>query len=78
MDEQKWDNQLEPIYNSSVPIQDVALKTCLERWLIEKGGRRRSVRSVLATRHDDDDDIVLSWPTVVEGDPKASFLIAKV
>ena len=26
MDEQRQDDQLEPIYNSSVPIQDVALK----------------------------------------------------
>ena len=27
MDKQRQDNQLEPIYNSSVPIQDVTLKT---------------------------------------------------
>ena len=27
MDEQRQDDQLEPIYNSSVPIKDVALKT---------------------------------------------------
>ena len=27
MDEQRQDDQLEPIYKSSVPIQDVALKT---------------------------------------------------
>ena len=27
MDEQRQDDQLEPTYNSSVPIQDVALKT---------------------------------------------------
>ena len=26
MDEQRLDDQLEPIYNSSVPIQDTALK----------------------------------------------------
>ena len=53
MDEQKQDNQLEPIYNSSVPIQDVALKTYQERWTIEKGGWRGSERSV---QHDDDDN----------------------
>ena len=27
MDKQRLDNQLEPTYNSSLPIQDVALKT---------------------------------------------------
>ena len=30
MDKQRQDDQLEPIYNSSVPIQDVALKTYKE------------------------------------------------
>ena len=50
------DDQLEPIYNNSVPIQGVALKTYRERWTIEKGGRRGSERSVLVARHDDDDD----------------------
>ena len=56
MDEQKQDDQLEPIYNSTVLIQDVALKTYRERWAIEKGGGRWSGRSELAARHDDDDD----------------------
>ena len=56
MDEQKQDDQLEPIYNSSAPIQDVDLKTCRERWTIETGGRRGPVRSELAAWHDDDDD----------------------
>ena len=55
MDGQRQDNQLEPIYNTSVPIQDVALKTTWERWTIETGGERGSGRSVLATRHNDDD-----------------------
>ena len=55
MDEQMLDNQLEPIYNSSVLIQDVALKTSWERWTVETGGKRGSGRSVLAVRHDDDD-----------------------
>ena len=53
MDEQRQDDQLEHIYNSSVPIQDVAYR---ERWTIETGGEKGSVRSVLAARHDDDDD----------------------
>ena len=55
MDKQKQDDQLEPKYNSSVPIQDVALKTSREQWMIEMGGKRGSGRSVLAVRHDDDD-----------------------
>ena len=55
MDEQRQDDQLEPKYNSSVPIQDVALKTYQERGTIEMGGGRGSKRSVLAVRHDDDD-----------------------
>ena len=56
MDQQGQDDQLEPIYNSSTPIQGVALKTYWERWTIEKGGGRESGRSLLAARHDDDDD----------------------
>ena len=55
MDEQRQDNQLEPIYNSSVPIQDVALKTLWEQWTIETGVERESERSVLVVRHSDDD-----------------------
>ena len=56
MDEQRLDNYLEPIYNSSVPIQDVAGTTSWEQWTIEMGGKRRLGRYVLAARHDDDDD----------------------
>ena len=47
MDEQKQDDQLEPIYNSYVPIQDVALKINRKRWTIETGGERGSGRSTL-------------------------------
>ena len=54
MDEQKQDDQQEPIYNISVPIQDTALKTCWERWTIEMSGERGSERSVLVVRHDND------------------------
>ena len=54
MDEQRQDDQLEPIYNSSVPIQDVALKTPREQWTIETVGEKRSGKSVLAVRYDDD------------------------
>ncbi len=54
MDEQKQDDQLEPIYNSFVPIQDLALITSGGgRWMIETGGKRGLEISVLAARHDD-------------------------
>ena len=40
------DDQQEPTYNSSVPIQDVAL-TYGKQWTIEKGGGKGSGGSVL-------------------------------
>ena len=55
MDEQKQDDQLEPIYNSSVPIYNITLKTSWERWTIEMGGKRGSGRCMLAAQHDDND-----------------------
>ena len=51
----KADNQQEPIYNSCVPIQDIALKTYRKQWTIERGGKRGSYH-VLAVWYDDDDD----------------------
>ena len=57
MDEQKEDNQLEPMYNSSLLIQDTALKTSRKQWMIETGGKRGSGRSVMAGRHYIDDII---------------------
>ena len=56
MDEKSSDDQREPIYNSSVPTQDVAWKTCQQQWTIERVCERRSGRFVLAARDDDDDD----------------------
>ena len=56
MTEQKQDDQLEHTYSSSVRIRDVALKTCQRRWTIGRSGKRESGKSVLAVRHDDDDD----------------------
>ena len=47
MEEQRQDVQLGPIYNSSVPIQDIALKTNRKRWTIEKIGSRGSGISTL-------------------------------
>ena len=43
-------------YSSYVRIRDVAQKTCQRRWLIGRSGERGSGISVLAARHDDDDD----------------------
>ena len=56
MDEQRQDDQPEPTYSSSVPIQDVASKTCWKQWTIGKGGERGSGISVLIARHDNEDD----------------------
>ena len=60
MDEQGQDDLIETIYNCSVPIQDISLKTARKQWTMETGGERGSGRSVLAARHDDDDDVWLS------------------
>ena len=64
MDEQKQDDQLEPTYNSFVPIPDVALKTSQKWWMIEKGGGRGSGMSVLMPWHDDDDDVGVCFKKV--------------
>ncbi len=56
MNKQRLDDQLESVYNSSVQIQDVALKAYRKRWTIERDGGVGSERSVLMARHDDDDD----------------------
>ena len=58
MDEQRQDDQREPIYNSSVPKHRAAWTTYREWWTIETVGERGSGRSTLAARHDDDDDDV--------------------
>ena len=50
MDEQRQDDQLEPAYNSSISIEDVALKSYRKRWTIENGSGKGS-------RDDDDDDV---------------------
>ena len=53
---QKQDDQLELTYSNYVRIQDVTLKTCRRWWMIGRSGERGSGISVLAARHDDDDD----------------------
>ena len=62
MDEQRQDGQLEAIYNSSEPIEDIALKTSRKQWTIETGGERGLGRSMMAAQHDDDevDDMFIS------------------
>ena len=54
MDMQRQDDQLEPTYSSSVPIQDVALTFFRKQWTIGRGGERVSGISVLIAWHDDD------------------------
>ncbi len=56
MDEQRQDVQHEPTYSSSVPIRDVALRTCRKLWMIGRCGKRGLGISVLIAWHDDDDD----------------------
>ena len=56
MVKQKQDYQLEHTYSSYVKILDVALKTCQKQWMIGRSGEKGSGISVLAARHDDDDD----------------------
>ena len=56
MAEQKKDGQHEHTYSSYVRIRDVTLKTCQKRWMIGRSGERGSRISVLAARHDDDDN----------------------
>ena len=58
MAEQEQDNQHEHTYSIYVRIQDVALNTCRRWWTIGRSGERGSKLSVLAVRHDDDDDDV--------------------
>ena len=51
MGEQRQDDQLEPIYNSSLSIQHIALKTSRERWTVGTCGERGSEISVLAAQY---------------------------
>ena len=57
MDVQKQDDQHELTYSNYVRTWDVTLKTCRRRWMIGRSGQRGSRISVLAARHDDDDDV---------------------
>ena len=55
MDEQRQNEQLQTIYNGSVPIQDIALKTSQVEWTIETDGESGLVRSVQVPRSDEDE-----------------------
>ena len=54
-------DEKELIYNSSVWIQDVVLKTYRKQWMTETNGERKSGKSVLAVHDDNDDDIRVDW-----------------
>ena len=50
MDKQRLNDQLEPINNSSVPIQDIVWRTYQERWIIETSSKRiREIQANSAT-----------------------------
>ena len=53
MAEQKQGDQLEPTYNNSVRIRDVALRTCQKRWTIGRSGKKGSGISVLVVRQNE-------------------------
>ena len=59
---QKQDDQLERTFSSYVRIQDVAQKTYLGRWTIERSGERGSGMSVLPARYDDDEHKMVDMP----------------
>ena len=67
MAEQKQDDQRKHTHSSYVRIWDVALKTCRSRWRIGRSGEKGSGISVVAARHDDDDDSCLKAVHVVNG-----------
>ena len=71
MAKQNQDDQLEHTYSSYVRIRDVALKTCQKRWMIGRSGERGSGISMLAARHDDDDDE--SWQPSLRTTRMCSF-----
>ena len=55
---------VEPIYNNSVLIQDVAWKTRRERWTIEMNGEGGPGKSILAARHNDNCGLVICGDAV--------------
>ena len=71
MDEQWKDVQLETTYGNSMPIRDIALRTCWKQWTIGKCRERGSEISILIGRHDEDDDSGLCSHTCVQARVRA-------
>ena len=69
---QKQDDQLELTYSTYVRTQDVTQKTCQRWWMIGRSGERGSGISVLAARHDDDDDCFITLAILFN---KCTYLI---
>ena len=67
---QKQDDQHERTFTSYVRIQAVVLKTYLGRWTIGRSGERGSGISVLPARYDDDDDIYIYMPMLLQPKPQ--------
>ena len=60
MDEQRQDMQLKLTYSSSVPIRDVALRTCRNQWTIGRCDERGSEISMLIAQHDNNTKFIQS------------------
>ena len=58
MAEERQDDQLEHTCSNSVPIWDVALKTCQKQWTVERNGEESSEISVLIAWQDEDGETV--------------------
>ena len=56
MDEQRQGVQLKRTYSSSVPIRDVALRTCRKQWMKGRGGERGSRISMRIAWHGEDNN----------------------
>ena len=56
MVEKRQDDQFESTNSNSVPIRDLALKTCQKQWAIGRVGARGPGISALIAQHNDDDD----------------------
>ena len=73
MANQKQDGQLEHTYSSYVMIRNVTLKTCQRQWMIGRRRERGSGISVLAARHDDEDELPNMEKTLLANPLKFKF-----
>ena len=74
-DKQALGVRLEPIYNRSVLTQDVVLRTSQMRWMTETNGEGKSGKSMLAERHDDDDEVLHYNPDIRDPDIRVFSLV---